>query len=169
MKDPAVIIATASVIVAIAALVIATWQAFVTRDAARLALRPIVEITAFSSGTPGIFLANVGHGPAFIQSIHFESKLLTLELCGTAHYERLTDLFRPPGIAVRFNAKIPEKNSVIAAGQELPLFALDATDDLAAVNAHLKALFADCRISVKYSCLYDQRYETEYKRVRSAA
>ena len=169
MEDSGSVIATASLIVALAALGIATWQAFVSRDSARLSLRPIIEITVFSHGSPGIFISNVGHGPAFIQSIHFDSEKLTLELCGNAHYERLTDLLRPENTAVTFNAKIPEMNSVIAAGQEIPLFALEATDNIDAVASHLKALFAICRISIKYSCLYRKDYETVYRQTRSAA
>ena len=169
MEDSGSVIATASLIVALAALGIATWQAFVSRDSARLSLRPIIEISAYSHGIPGIYISNVGHGPAFIHSIHFDSEKLTLELCGNAHYEKLTDLLRPAHTAVRFNAKIPEKNSVIAAGQEIPLFALDATDNIDAVAAHFKTVFATCRISVKYSCLYRKSYETEYKQTRSAA
>ena len=169
MEDPATVIATASFLVALAALGIAIWQGFVSREAARLSLRPIIEISVLSHGTPGIFISNVGHGPAFIQSIHFDSNRLTLELCGNAHYERLTDLLRPEATSLRFSAKIPEKNSVIAAGQEIALFALDATDNIDLVSTHLKTHFAECRISIKYSCLYNKDYETIYKQARGAA
>ena len=158
------LIALCSVIVALSALGVAIWQAWLMRQHQILSVKPHLEVS-LSACVEGknaflIYFLNAGVGPAFIKSVHVKYMETSLLIQTESDMKKLICLLAGAS-TLKYEFHIVEANSAISSDKQLNFLAINA-DNQAPALMQLRAAFKECEIEVNYTCLYGREYSSTF-------
>ncbi|WNO76769.1 hypothetical protein [Streptomyces sp. AM8-1-1] len=145
-----IVVATCAVVIALASLGVAVWQAHTTREHNRRSVRPVLQLHrgTHEGALSGIRLTNAGLGPALVVSTHVT---LDGELIG--RWDKTC--------ADRVRADLPTHLNAVTfgEGEVLPIGYSEYLLSLPAYDPHLHASIADIlsrrlAIAIHYESLY---------------
>ena len=170
MQQPSDYIATASALVAVCALGISIWQGHVTREHAKLSVRPHIEIhfEILQQGALTITAVNTGIGPGFIHQLTVSVGTETFSLREANELRRLARHLAgdTPEYIVQFY--VADASTAVSAGSRIALLEIAATDGLTApwmasaesALRHVELLSAECR----FRCMYGTEQTSRARR-----
>lgn len=151
-----------AVVVALAALATAIWQAFLTRKHNRLSVTPSVTTASrlIKGDSIKLCIENNGIGPAIINSVKISHKEKEFKI---ERYEDLKAFFISFDInldVVNHIATLPTSPATLAHGQAITFFdILDSKND-SELHSKLKEIIESMKIEIDYKCIYGIRYTT---------
>lgn len=142
--------AVATGVVALAALVVAVWQGFLTRKHNRLSVKPLLRFDCYAARGPiEIVLTNKGTGPAILKSLTIQ---VGSTVVGGDRHDRIQSALRLAGIRNRCRCYTPEDDEVFAANEPKTLMAFteftDADDRRAVMDALCNFTFRASFVSI---------------------
>jgi hypothetical protein len=155
---PELVTAISSVVIAGAALFVAVWHAFATREHNRLSVRPFFRIDRNQSfGRPiEIILQNTGVGPGFIDRLEIRVDDTAIE---GDRFARLRTAMDRIGLADRqVEFFTPLQGEAIAAGESHTLLEVFPHEDTAEARAAIIAVLPRLTYSIAYHSIYDEPF-----------
>ncbi len=146
--------------IALAALLLSTWQAYEYRKHFRLSVRPVIQlISELASGehVNGTLITNAGFGPAIIQEfrIYVDGKPISNDdnSCGWENALRLLNLTKKP---IEFFCLA--KGGFIKSGETYPLLTIKKKNLTRESYLALKNAMARIDYCIKYASLYEESF-----------
>ena len=146
------IVAISSLCVAALAFAVTLWQGYLTRKHNRLSVQPRLRVSLQLGERPGIYLQNVGFGPAVI--IDF---LIALEGSDAVSAFDALDMLESP---VPLNVNVLAKDDTIAPSEKITVLELKSSlpnQNVMSVISEWARLY----ISIEYASLYGQKMTTK--------
>ena len=164
------LIALSSGVVALCALGISAWQAYLSRRAAVLSARPILDIESMCTPSEGfaIWLRNRGLGPAIIESIYITTKNSRFELTTPDQFHEYMRQYIPSERAsTTFMYRQLCSGSVIEHGERIELFSISKDEHRTAYIDHARELLLESSYLLTYKSIYGTRYVSRDPAVQS--
>lgn len=159
------LIAISSGLIALLALSVTLWQAYLTRKHNHLSCRPVLDISSHSQtdGRIGLTVSNHGPGPAIVKSIKANFRKVNYDLSSVKDFEKLVQVITKNGVITnKFAAGILTHESVIAPNQEYELLTINQSEGRTAIAQAFGKIAHEIRIDVIYISLYDKEYSTTF-------
>jgi S-formylglutathione hydrolase FrmB len=158
------VIAICAVIVAVSALAVSIWQAWLMRQYQVLSVKPHLDVSLSASQTNGnafvVYFPNAGVGPAFIESIEVRLGNVKQSIQTENDIRTLIGLLVNTN-ELKYSFQIVDENSAISSGDRIDFLSVSASND-PSILTQLRSTLRKAEIEVRYSCLYGHSYSSTF-------
>ena len=160
------LVAISAAIIALCALAVSIWQAYLGRKHNRLSARPLLEFYCSSTADKGISatVKNCGPGPAIINSTWITYNKTKYNVSDRTSFQRLVNAWYDNGAPESmFYAASPHSKAIVGPGDSFDIMRVTDTKDMNMAIRFFSSAFRDTIIEIGYESLYGEKFTAKYE------